>query len=63
MKTFTKMAAQGDFIIFRIADIPQDVVAVQPENGVFIVAHSETGHNHVMTMDRVKVYKEEKIKS
>jgi len=61
MKTFTKMAAQGDFVIFRINEIPKDTVALAPENGVYTVAHSETGHNHVMTQEHVKAYKETKI--
>ena len=61
MKTFTKMAAQGDFVIFRINEIPKDTVALASENGVYTVAHSETGHNHVMTQEHVKAYKETKI--
>lgn len=57
MKTFTKMAAQGDFIIMRISDIPANVEKIEPENGVYVVAHSETGHNHVMEMEHVTAYK------
>jgi hypothetical protein len=57
MKTFTRMAAQGDFIIFRVNDIPQSVERLSPEKGKIIVAHSETGHNHVMTADTVEAYK------
>jgi hypothetical protein len=48
MKTFNKMAAQGDLMIRRIDSIPATAVTVTPENGVFVVAHSETGHNHVI---------------
>lgn len=62
MKTFTKMAAQGDFIIVRVADIPANVEAVEPENGRIVVAHSETGHNHVMEMTRVQAYKPAGVK-
>jgi hypothetical protein len=57
MKTFTKMAAQGDFIILRINDIPDDVEKFEAENGHYVIAHSETGHNHVMVMDRVEAFK------
>lgn len=57
MKTFTKMAAQGDFIIFRIDRLPDNVVAMAPINGEVIVAHSETGHNHVMERTKVDAYK------
>lgn len=58
MKTFTKMAAQGDFIIIRINDIPADVEAFSPEGDKFVIAHSETGHNHVMERTNVKAYKQ-----
>lgn len=58
MKTFTKMAAQGDFIILRINEIPADVERIEPENGKIVVAHSETGHNHVMEAETVSAFKE-----
>jgi hypothetical protein len=48
MRTFKKMAAQGDLLIRRIGDLPKDATKVSVENGVFVVAHSETGHNHVV---------------
>ena len=56
MKYMTNAAAQGDFIIRRIAEFPTGVVPVQPENGKIIVAHSETGHNHVMEATRVEAF-------
>lgn len=62
MKTFTRMAAQGDFIIMRIDDIPANVERIEPENGVIVVAHSETGHNHVMEMTRVEAFKPAGVK-
>jgi hypothetical protein len=62
MKTFTKMAAQGDFMIISVADIPSVVERIMPENGMIIVAHSETGHNHVMVMDHVEAYKEKGVR-
>jgi len=52
MKTFDRIAAQGDFLIIRIDDIPADVEPYQPENGKYVVAHSETGHNHTMLAER-----------
>ena len=61
-KTFTRMAAQGDFIIRRIEEIPGEVEAVAPENGVFVVAHSETGHNHVLEAEHVTAYKPAGVK-
>lgn len=48
MKTFTNQAAQGDLYIRRIEAIPSDAKPMQAEKGQFIVAHSETGHHHVI---------------
>ena len=51
MKTFENIAAQGDFLIRRIdeSEIPDNAVVFEADvNGAFVVAHSETGHNHVM---------------
>lgn len=56
MKNFTNMAAQGDFIIMRVKEIPAGMIALEPENGVFVVAHSETGHNHVMDRTNVQAF-------
>lgn len=59
MKTFKNVAAQGDLYIRRIASIPSGAKAVVSEHGKFVVAHSETGHNHVIA-DRpnVRLYSE-----
>jgi len=57
MRTFTKYAAQGDFLIMKIDEIPSGLEPVVPENGVYVVAHSETGHNHVMERQGVDAYK------
>ncbi len=62
MKTLNNFAAQGDFIIRRIKEIPQDAVKVDPVDGVFVVAHSETGHNHVMERTHVTGYMPENTK-
>lgn len=57
MKTFTKMAAQGDFIIMRISKIPNNVEPMKSENNMqYIIAHSETGHNHVMERTNVDAF-------
>lgn len=49
MKTFLNQAAQGDLLIRRIESLPQNVKVHQGSNdGYFIVAHSETGHHHVI---------------
>lgn len=48
MKTFKNCAAQGDLLIRRIDDIPANAKPTKAEKGHFVVAHSETGHNHVI---------------
>lgn len=48
MKTFKKQAAQGDLLIRKIDVLPNGAKAINHEKGVFVVAHSETGHNHVI---------------
>ena len=48
MKYFDKKAAQCDVYFTRVSALPAGVKKVTPENGQFIVAHSETGHHHVI---------------
>ena len=48
MKTFINCAAQGDVLFQRIDALPGGLELAAVENGRFIVAHSETGHNHVI---------------
>jgi hypothetical protein len=54
MKTFQNQAAQGDLLIRRIEALPANAKPATPENGQYIVAHSETGHHHVIA-DRSNV--------
>lgn len=49
------MAAQGDLLIRRLSSIPKNAIKAKPEQGKYIVAHSETGHNHVI-VDRPNVH-------
>lgn len=56
MKTFINTAAQGDFLIRRIQNLPVDVAPVESEKGQYTVAHSETGHNHVMSAEKVRAF-------
>lgn len=73
MRTFKNMAAQGDFQIIskslyekvtgkkfpNFADLERQV----PNKGRhYTVAHSETGHDHVMLMDNVEIYKDASTK-
>jgi hypothetical protein len=54
MKTFTTMAAQGDLVIRRIDALPDGLKAATAHAGKFVLAHSETGHNHIV-MERPDV--------
>ena len=48
MKTISKIGAQGDVIFRRVDKLPSGCT----EKKERIVAHSETGHNHVATGGR-----------
>jgi len=57
LKVENDPVAQGDIIICKIDAIPDGYIEQKPENGEFILAHSETGHNHaVKAQDGVKFY-------
>jgi gentisate 1,2-dioxygenase len=46
--TFKNQAAQGDLLLRRIEKLPANAKPLPAKDGVFVVAHSETGHNHVI---------------
>lgn len=46
--TFKNIAAQGDLFLRRIDKLPAGSKRLDAECGVYVVAHSETGHNHVI---------------
>jgi hypothetical protein len=48
MKTFKKVAAQGEITIRKIAKMPDAVIQLALEHGKMIIGHSETGHHHVL---------------
>ena len=48
MRTFQNQAAQGDLFIRRIDKLPAGLKPMTTEAGKYIVAHSETGHHHVI---------------
>lgn len=48
MKKVKNMGAQGDVMFVRVAELPANLEVAEMEDGNFIVAHSETGHNHVV---------------
>lgn len=55
MKTFKKVAAQGELTLRKVVKVPAGMTRVVAENGVVIVGHSETGHHHLVK-DTVEVY-------
>lgn len=60
MKTFQNVCAQGDVFFRRVERLPDGVVLIKKDNGCIIVAHSETGHNHIFRGDTVEMYRSEK---
>jgi hypothetical protein len=58
MKSFKNIAAQGDMMLIRIDVLPESVEPLAPDKGRFTLAHSETGHDHiVMERPNVRVFK------
>ena len=57
MQTFKTQAAQGDFLITRIADLPSGVEPVSPDGAATVIAHSETGHHHVIDAKAATLYR------
>ena len=57
MKTFQTQAAQGDFLITRIAGLPGGIEPVPPDADVTVLAHSETGHHHVIDAGAATLYR------
>lgn len=57
MKTVTnRPVAQGDILITPIGKIPKTVRAISPSGEYFVIAHSETGHHHVIDRTKAEVY-------
>lgn len=54
MKTFEDACAQGDVHFTRVASIPVGAKPSPVSNGRIVVTHSETGHDHVMVLDRAE---------
>jgi hypothetical protein len=48
MKTIENMGAQGDLMIRRVDSVPEGYAPVKREANGHVVAHSETGHHHVV---------------
>ncbi len=50
-----EMAAQGDVLFRRVTSIPSDARR-QRRQGSIVVAHSETGHHHVIQAEGVTLF-------
>jgi hypothetical protein len=48
MKTIKNSARQGELYIDRVPNLPNSAKKILPIKGVYIVAHSESGHHHVI---------------
>lgn len=51
-----KYAAQGDFILIAVPAIPTTAKLQETKGTAYVVAHSETGHDHVIDRARAEVY-------
>lgn len=50
-------AQQGDLYLRVINELPKDITAVSAVNGFYVLAHSESGHDHAVLEDeRVEYY-------
>jgi hypothetical protein len=54
MKTFEKVCAQGDVMIIKREALPTGLKNVATDKERVVVTHSETGHDHVMVLDKPK---------
>jgi hypothetical protein len=55
MRSATNSARQGDVFFRRVPAVPKAATKVK-RNGAIVVAHSETGHNHVIEDPFVKQF-------
>lgn len=56
--------AQGDLNIFSIDSMPDGLKELNPDNdGRHVLAHSETGHHHVIDGNTVRVFEEDEFVS
>lgn len=58
MRTVKNFAAQGEMYIRRVPEFKDESKASEIENGQFILAHSETGHHHVIDATKTEVFEQ-----
>ncbi len=54
--TFKNQCAQGDCLITRLDSLPDGLVKASVPGADYAVAHSETGHHHVMSKKHVDFF-------
>jgi hypothetical protein len=64
LKFVPPYCAQGDLNIFSVDSIPESVKEMRPEkDGNHILAHSETGHHHVIDGNTARVFGDDEFES
>lgn len=56
MKIAKEQFAQGDVYLRRVDAVPPGHTAATPSDGVYVAAHSETGHHHVVDATQAILY-------
>ena len=56
MKTFKNQSRQGDVLISRINELPDNAIPQSKKGNDWTIAHSETGHHHVVSNNGVNFY-------
>jgi len=56
MRTFNRIAAQGDLLLIRVDSLPEGMTEAKPVDGKHVLAHSETGHHHTVDAGDVVLY-------
>ena len=62
-QTFNNTAAQGDVFLKRVEAIPSEAAKEAPTGPDYVLAHSETGHNHVMAKGHVGLFRVDEFTS
>lgn len=55
MKEIKNQCAQGDVLFRRVESLPKEAVE-RERRGAIVVAHSETGHHHVINSPDAKLF-------
>ena len=56
MTEIKRLAFQGDVAFLRVDSVPKEATAKAATDGVYVLAHSETQHHHVMRATGVEFF-------